>query len=280
MKIELSEIGDADMAQLFIDGIPFNIEHKGGKIYPQSAPDAVLTFKGEKPVGGYYHAVYNRVHECIRKGLIEDPEMDMKIKLPEILFSGPIRDNNEINEINEKCFRDGAGVVIVNETIRNRLKGILPVVDIAGDKYLLNLNLNQLVLASNPEHIISTEQFLNKDDRLYAWYNKASGQIVNLDSRTLLRTPPHIYLVELPSWLSIDPLSEAWRKDFRTTWLYDKQTLFLNTVMMEPNPTAKSIHISQTEMASVIKSNRIKNNLPPESKLVISSKIPKKGRRH
>ncbi|OMP80042.1 hypothetical protein [[Flexibacter] sp. ATCC 35208] len=260
----LSEIGDAHAAQLLVYGVVFNLEHETGRIYPQYNPDNAISFKGEKPVDGYYHAIYDRAKQAIYKGDIQDHFLQINVKFPEILFKGPIKENNVLTEINQESFEDNAGFVIVNNTIKNRLAGLLPQVDIMGDKYILDLTLNQLWSISDDKHILSIEKFRENNDKVYAWYDKANKKVVDIDARGILSTPKNIYLVELPSWFRIDPVSPVWRKQFEGTRLHEKETMFLNTVMMEPNPTANATHISQTEMVNAIKMNRIRKGLPPE----------------
>ncbi|PWV47050.1 hypothetical protein [Chitinophaga sp. S165] len=269
MKIEMNEIGDPNAAQFFVKGIVFNIDYKTCTVYPQKNPRLATSFEGATAKSGYVHAVFNSKTDSIERKVVADQVHETNIMLPEILFKDPIKDDETLNKINRQCFKDNAGFVIANQTIINRLSGHLRQVDIMNTKYFLDIRLEELRNIHDFTRSLSFKDFYQTSDKVTAWYDAVKKQIADIEPDYLTRTPKNVYLIELPTWFRLDPVSYARIDNSFGGRVKGGDAAYLNEVMMEVNPVAKATHISQTFIAKTILKNRQQCGLPPEKMRVI-----------
>ncbi|OMP80024.1 hypothetical protein [[Flexibacter] sp. ATCC 35208] len=282
MPIELNEIGDPNKAQLFIEGKPFDLEHQTGLMYPQGAIQNAISLKNIKSVEGYFPLIYNHKIDSLRPGVLTETIYEHEIKLPTILSLGPIKDNEVLNNINRDSFENDLGFVVVNETIRNRLLGKMPEIDIMGDKYILNMRDEMLVSTKDFQKQFSFKEFYRDDELgiVQGWYDFKKKEIENIEQEYITHTPKNLYLVELPVWHKMDPIGAA-RRHYQIGQLEVlNDTEYINSFMMEPNPVAKSTHVSKTDLAKTIAKNRKARKLPPEKKVQVAKPASaKKGKK-
>jgi hypothetical protein len=277
MRIALSPIGDPYTAQLFVGGMVFNLEHKTGNLYPQLKPEQIISFKGNTSISGYYTAVFDTELVSLKNGTEAQSEWEKVIRFPEILFNGPIKDNALLNQINEQSFQHDFGFVITNETIKNRLDGNLVILDLAGDKYFVDVVLNQLRSVKNFMIQLNLNDFNQFEDRNWGWYDVRRKQLVDIDADSIIRTPKHVYHVQFSELFNLDPIGFAGKEDFGLPVGLSNSARYINYVLMEVEPKAYSQHVSETPIASNIADNRKRRGLPPEKARVVRS-VKLKGR--
>ncbi|UPK67957.1 hypothetical protein [Chitinophaga filiformis] len=278
MKIELNHIGDPKIGQLFIDGRAFNLEHHGKRIYPQGNVEGGVCLNGANAVNGTYAMVFDRLQNKLL--LIDQPTTSFQtvVRLPEQLLGGPISDDRRLNAINAASFEDRSNFVVVSKTIFNRLQGALTVLDLAGDKYNVDIRLQELRSIKNFMITIPFVDFSIEANGSCGWYDKKNKTVVSFDEEALVTTPANVYWVQFPDWYKIDPIGTA-RVD--NMWRPEKEwndAKYINDVQMIVNPTATFQHISETYMAAIIKENRVKKGLPPE-RVMAPKQIKTKHRR-
>ena len=270
MRIDLNPIGDPEMAQLFIQGKVFNLQHKTGNIYAQYNPISPISFKGDTPLNGCFSAVYDEWNNTLEKNSLPEDEWQRLIKFPEILFNGPIKDNAVLNEINRQRFREDSGFVVTNETLKNRLEGQLVILDLAGDKFFVDIRLNQLRSIKNFMIQLDMKDFNQLANRIWGWYDKGKKQMVTIDNNSIIRTPKNIYRVEFNDWFTLDPIGFARKDDIGRPEQFWNDAKYVNDVLMEVDPKANVKHISETHIAAIVVENRHHKGLPPETARIVA----------
>ncbi|OMP80045.1 hypothetical protein [[Flexibacter] sp. ATCC 35208] len=277
MKIVLNEIGDHNMMQVFIRGKVFNIDHHTGDIEPQDKSCLPVNATELNYRDGKFYAIYDESEKALyRDGEIKDYLNQHRISIPKSILLGPISDNEMLNDINRKCFECEANLVVVNETIRNRILGILPVVDIMGDKFHLDMCADMLRLVKDDTYSIALKDFSNDGEFTYAWYDKPTKSLAKFDYHTIVDTPKDVYLIRLNSWFAVDPIGYAMKEIADGKLKNNNVTEYINVTMMDTNPTAVSTPVARTSLADVIFNNRIQKKLPPENGRKMITEVPKK----
>lgn len=206
--------------------------------------------------GDFYLSHHNGTSELYAvTGLNSDSES--LVRLPKALLTMDVTDQAQIDTINAESFKQDMGFVIINDTIQSRLSGKLPVVDLAGDKFFLDVRLNELRHIDDFSHRIDMDAFYSFDESICAIYDTADKQVLQIDGDTITETPKNAVYVELQDFFYIDPVGYA-RKDRLP------DTYFLNNVLMVNKPAALVKPLSETELPSLIKKNRQQKGLPAE----------------
>lgn len=275
MRIHLRPIGDPQTSQVFIGGQVFDIDHRLKWIYPPDRPGAGLIIRHAEPANGPIPVVYDSKTESLYLQPATFGPDQRIVHLPPRLFEGPITDEKELNKINEKNFREEAGFVVVSKALYNRLEGKLPVLDLVGDKYVVDIRMDVLKSAKNFEKTIPLDAFTSRGENNYGFYDKKSKSMFYFDPEQISKTPPHVYYVEFPAWNKIDPVGLARIKNIDLPLKEQNDARYLNEIEMIVSPAATFKHISETPVAAMIKQNRKRDGLPAERIILPRAATPK-----
>lgn len=239
-------------------------------------PDLNIPLAGMKDEGEYYSMLLDSNNKTLFKGMLvagQHHDHVLSVTIPKTVFEeGFWEDNDGIKKLNKLSFERDWNILISDEQLRNRLAGKLPVVDLAGDQFFLDVRMNELRLTDDFNKRISLDEFYSFDERVCAIYDKIEKQVISIDGDTVINTPKNAVYVELPDFFHIDPIGYARKEGF-------SDTCFLNDVLMEDRPVAALTPIEQTEIPALIQKNRQLQGLPPEGE-VKKTERKSKGFRH
>lgn len=147
-------------------------------------------------------------------------------------------------------------MVVNQELIQLRENGVLPMIDIAGHPFYVDLRMDCL----RPKDDFSTmgisfseiDFYLLEDEKVYQIpYNPATREFADLDLQKITEFPKDLIMVEIPYKSIIDPIGYS-------RWLGIESKNILRRYPPVAEMKAKVQPWEKTEMAAVIKHNREK----------------------
>lgn len=140
--------------------------------------------------------------------------------------------------------------IVDQEALAKRHEGILPQIDINGEKFIVDLQLQVLRHAEYFFPVLSLKSFdLTPDGWHYvAFYEPIMKQVVNIDPK-LTEFPQHIIQVRLPNEIGLDPVATA------KAYGMDEREL-LRRYPIEKDLKAEIIPLSETHIPRLIQQNK------------------------
>ncbi|SDF15698.1 hypothetical protein SAMN05216464_113148 [Mucilaginibacter pineti] len=140
-------------------------------------------------------------------------------------------------------------VMVDQELLGRRLAGELPQIEICGDKYFVDLRLNQLRHEDFNPQINMKRLDLSSDGTTYqAFYQPLIKQVVEPD-HNLTAIPEGLVMIEIPNELKLDPVGAA-----RKYGLEEKDVLRMFPIQKELK--AKQISVEDTGLPALVQRNR------------------------
>ena len=141
-------------------------------------------------------------------------------------------------------------VIVDQEQLELRHKGVLPRIDIAGELFIVDLHLQELRHAANFYPVISLKSFELSNDgwRYKAFYHPVLKQIVEIDPK-LTGFPESVIRIEIPNEIGLDPVKTAQQYGI------DEREL-LRRHPIQKALKAVVIPLSETHLPGLIQRNR------------------------
>lgn len=251
-----------------IDGTAFIVDVMHGQLRQQGTESNIMSFKDMVYLGSHYLVDFDRDHKNIATGtgnVSWDVRVEMMVRLdPEGMAN---RTGKPVAEIKDKTDFD---LIIDQHLLDKRLKGELPVIDICGHPFYVDLFMGSL----RPKDDFTTEGIRFNDiegdqspdgSHYRIVYDPLKHQPVFINWQEITAVPSGVVVIEIPTERQLDPVSYA--------RLYDwdmKQMLMGNPI--KPDMKAKVISWEKTGIHE-----RIKENRDPKKQVDLKSKSrPKK----
>ncbi|PWK72928.1 hypothetical protein LX99_04258 [Mucilaginibacter oryzae] len=141
-------------------------------------------------------------------------------------------------------------VIVDQEALRQRREGILPEIDLAGERFIVDLQLHELRHAKYFFPVISLKSFeLTNDGWNYeAYYHPVIKQVVELDPK-LLEFPEGVVKLKIPNELGLDPVATA-----RMYGMDEREVL--RRYPIQKGLKAEVIPLSETHIPALIQRNK------------------------
>lgn len=141
-------------------------------------------------------------------------------------------------------------VIVDQEALTRRRQGILPQIDLAGEKFVVDLKLQELRDAQYFFPVISLKNFELTGDGWYyeAYYHPVMKQVVELDPK-LLEFPEGVVKLRIPNELGLDPVATA-----KMYGMNERQVL--RRYPIQKSLQAEVIPLSETHLPRLIRQNR------------------------
>ncbi|GAA4910020.1 hypothetical protein [Mucilaginibacter defluvii] len=141
-------------------------------------------------------------------------------------------------------------VMVDQELLADRRRGILPQIDINGEAFVIDLKLQELRHAKYFFPVISLKSFDLTDDGWHytAFYDTMLKQPLTLDPK-LLEMPDHVIQVKLPNEIGLDPVFTAQKYG-----MDERELLRRHPIQKELK--AEVIPLSETDVPRLIRQNK------------------------
>jgi hypothetical protein len=141
-------------------------------------------------------------------------------------------------------------VIVDQEALLHRHNGVLPQIDLAGEKFTIDLRLHELRNSQYFFPVISLKSFeLTNDGWHYeAYYHPVMKQVVDLDPK-LLEFPEGVIKLKIPNEIGLDPVATA-----RQYGMDERELLRRYPIQKELK--AEVIPLSETHIPAQIRQNK------------------------
>jgi hypothetical protein len=140
-------------------------------------------------------------------------------------------------------------VIVDQELLALRHGGALPQIDIAGERFIVDVRLQELRHALNFHPVISLKSFdLASNGKYEAFYHPVIRQVVAIDPK-LTELPPDVVKIELPGEIDLDPVATARRYGIN-------EHMLLRRHPIQKTLKAKVIPLAETGIPALIRRNR------------------------
>lgn len=143
----------------------------------------------------------------------------------------------------------------MEQAVQRRVKGILPIITIVDDEYIVDWRLKELRMKDRPENIISLKN-MDMDDKgssYLCFYDKKAKAVIRIGD-DITELPKDAVMLKIPYELKLDPVGVA-----REYGLGD--TELLNRFPIQENLQAEQVPLKDTMLPKIIEANRKKQGL-------------------
>ncbi|MFB9843966.1 PAS domain-containing protein [Mucilaginibacter ginsenosidivorans] len=238
---------------LDIHGTAFELDLEKQALLRADDRDTEISFiKQMTDHGDRYTFFYDTVARCA----IDEPYEESRVRLVEIPPLHVLdpdgmaaRYGKSPEELQGKTDFE---IICDPDTLKQRREGILPQIDLAGEAFIVDLQLHELRNAKFFFPVISLKSFeLTNDGWHYeAFYEPLMKQVVTIDPG-ILEFPEGIIKIKIPNELGLDPVATA------KAYGLDERNL-LRRYPISKDLKAEIIPLSETEIPRLIRQNKDK----------------------
>ena len=240
-----------DPVVIEIHGTAFAVDLERQVLRRITGPDTVISFiKNMVDHGDRYTFLY----DTIAQKAVDEPYDECNVRLVSIPPMAELdpegmaaKYNMTLSDLNGKTDFE---IICDQPALEKRREGILPVIEIAGEEFVIDLRLQELRHAEYFFPVLSLKSFeLTNDGWNYeAFYEPVMKQVVNLDPE-LTEFPNGIVRIKIPNEIGLDPVATA------QSYGMDERAL-LRRYPIQKNLKAVIIPLSETEVPRLIRQNR------------------------
>jgi hypothetical protein len=236
------------------EGTAFEVDIETQSLIEIGHPDNSISFIEQMTDhGSHYDLIYDpKTRNAFDRGNDFDKSDDWTlVKIPKLIELNPQgmaeRYNYPIDKLNGKTDFE---VIVDQEAWALRRLGVLPRVDIAGEKFIVDLRLGELrhVKDHYPALRLKDFDFSGDGNDHVAFYHPATKQIVDLDPR-LTEFPEGVVKIRFPGLIGLDPVGTA------RLYSIDERDL-LRRYPIQKELKAEVIPLSETGVPAMIQRNR------------------------
>lgn len=253
-----------------IEGTSFIVNIERQELIERDDPDNEISFVTQmKDCGDHYEMKYNRREKNTRN--MSNPDDVVIVEIPPLTKLDPegmaARYGLTIGDLKTKTDFE---VIVDQDLWKQRLSGVLPTIDIAGDHFVIDLRLQELRHAQNFNPVISLRSFDMdaEGDHYMAFYHPFMRQLVNLDPK-LTEFPDGVIAIKMPNELGLDPVAAA-----RKYGIDERELVRLYPI--QKGLKAEIIPLSETNVPTLIQKNR--QSLKEEHEEISKNRRLKRGR--
>lgn len=263
-----------------IEGTEFEVNVAKQELIEVANQQNTISFLEMRDLGTHYTFEY----DLREKNLPSTFKSGITVEVPQMVKLDPIgmaaHHNMEVEDLHWKTDFD---IVVNQDLIHLREKGALPVIDIAGHPFYVDIRMDSL----RPKDDFSTmgiqfdeiDFYFLEDKGLYQIpYNPETKTFVNLDLDKATEFPENLIVVEIPYKSTLDPIGYA-------RWLGVDSKDILRSHPPVADRKASILPWEKTLMGEIIKENqkqllRSQKEQSKNNKLTQTGKKPlRKGRR-
>jgi len=237
-----------------IEGTAFEVDVDAQRLVEKGNPENAISFI-EQMVdhGSHYDLAYDpKTRTAFDRSADFNESEDWKlIRVPRLIELDPegmsARSGQTVAEMKGKTDFE---VLVNQEALTLRQHGVLPEVEIDGEKFTVDLRLHELRHSKNhyPALRLKDFDFNGEGDKYVAFYHPATKQIVDLDPR-LTEFPDGVIKISIPNELGLDPVSTA-----RIYGINERDLLRRHPIKKDLK--AELIPLSETGVPAMIQRNR------------------------
>jgi hypothetical protein len=235
------------------------------------ANNAISFTRDMQDNGNYYELHYDLDTHCAQ-GQESDQSRIRTIRVPQLTELDPegmaTAYGKPLSAILGKFDYD----VIVNaEVLERRHLGLLPVIGIGEETYIVDLRLKELRHLTDPQRSISLKRLdlSAEGDQYLFFYDLGKHTQVELDPK-LTEFPEQVVLVKIPNEVGLDPVATA------TAYGIDERQL-LRRFPVSAKLEAQLVPLAETGVPAMISRNR--EALRAEHQQIMAQHKPRKGQR-
>ena len=204
---------------LFIDHVHFKMDMEHSRLYQESDPENTISLDSLKDEGGYYSCLFDKAGSNLFHGVVgtvDDLSNVLPVVIPKEVFDG---DKNMLDSINFESQISQWHIYLADEETMQRLHGVLPEIDIAGQDYIVDLNLGELIHSEDPKERINLKRLVPSPDgtEYHGFYNVKTGSFAEPLSGD--EDIEELMLVQIPYELKLDPIGVARQRGLKDTEL-------------------------------------------------------------
>jgi hypothetical protein len=255
-----------------IEGTSFEVDVARQQLRQTNDVNNVISFTRDMQDNGtYYELQYELDRHCVQ-GQESDQSRIRTIRIPQMTELDPegmaAAYGKPLTAILGKCDYD----VIVNaELVDRRHLGLLPVIGIGEQTYIVDLRLKELRHLTDPHRSISlTHLDLSAEgDQYLFFYDLGKHAQIELDPK-LTEFPEQVVLVKIPNEVGLDPVATA------AAYGIDERQL-LRRFPLSAKLEAQLVPLAETNVPAMISRNR--EALRAEHQQIMAQHKPRKGQR-
>lgn len=242
--------------RVILDGSLFNLDHQGQQFIQASYPENRISFSDLTKEDGYRILRYDKYNKCAAGGPGSFKSEPVKnIWIQEEILQSPAKlldTAGYCNSFNLQSYQNKWNLLLIDEPIKNRLSGALPVIEIAGHPFYVDLRMRAIRPKDDFMQILNfRDMYLYKEDGSQFFYRPENHELIKLNDDTITEYPPGIVAVHLPPGKVMDPISYA-RLNF------EEETCLLPKYPQRQHLIADVKPLTRTWIASAIKRNKAK----------------------
>jgi hypothetical protein len=161
-------------------------------------------------MGYCYHLVYDQQSDT-NTYMEPDGQRYRLVSVPQMTMLDPEGMSDKYDQPTVQIRgRPDFEVIVDHELLAQRKQGILPEIDVAGQRFIVDLALHELRHAYGFTPALNLLSFTISDDgnHFEAYYHPVLKQIVELDLK-LLELPEHVIKLKIPNEIGLDPYGAA-----------------------------------------------------------------------
>jgi len=233
---------------IHFEQISFVIDIDQQVLRQTNKPEHEISFiRDMTDMGDHYLLAWDKEKQTVSS----DPERSEPLILDQLVRLDPEGMSGKYGVPIEKLQTMGDFEVMVDqEALKQRREGILPQIDLAGEKFMVDLQLHELRHARYFFPVISLKSFeLTNDGRNYeAYYHPVMKQVIDLDPK-LLEFPEGVIKIKIPNELGLDPVATA-----RIYGMDEREVLRRYPIRKELK--AEIVPLSETHIPALIRRNK------------------------
>lgn len=213
--------GKATFNEIIIEGTRFVIDLPRNALFQVTDVNNRIYFNAMKNEGGFYTLDFDlRTKNKVKgDGTVTTPgSLFRKVTIPAHWLSGKMKyDPDYAAAMNVASYAQGWGVLLIDKDIAKRLADKLPEADLAGSRFVINVQGGKLVLKSDNRKALDFEKMYwnGLNDRVF-FYDTLKAKIVRFSPK-LYDLPKHIVYAALPNDYTLDPIGVARRNKVEET---------------------------------------------------------------
>jgi|GEM_PF-3720707 len=242
--------------RVILDGTMFNVDYHQKQFVQASYGENTIPFSALKEKSGQLILRYDIYNKCAA----DDPRSNRYDPKKNILIPKEILDSPELlmdqkgycKQHNQQSYTGKHNILLIDDQIGDRLSGALPVIEIAGHPFYVDLRMQAIRPKDDFMQILSfRDMYLYKEDGSQFFYKPENHELIKLNDETITEFPPGIVAVHLPSAKVMDPISYA-RLNLQ------EETSLLPGYPQQQLRIADVKPLNRTWIASAIKRNKAK----------------------
>ncbi|MES2457844.1 MAG: hypothetical protein V4594_19960 [Bacteroidota bacterium] len=203
-----------NIPRVILDGTLFDLDHAGRQFIQTGYAENRISYDSLERHGDYYLLNYNSEKKQVMSPTgIRSHQDELKvISIHQAILTEPANalDTGGFCKVhNQQSYARDLGILLVDEAIDGRLGGKLPIIDIDGYPFYVDLRMRALRPHDDVMNLLEfKDMYLYKKDEFQCFYEPFTHQLVKLDI-SITEFPKGIVGIYVPSEKQLDPISYA-----------------------------------------------------------------------